>query len=727
MKLSFVKTALILIGTAIILTILFCISDDIKLQKSNYYYSSQNDHKYKSYNADYHAKSLSTSRHSDWTITNIVNTSSTGHDYNQLFANYISKDSHRLSQSDKKIKWLFTVSIQSPHQNILHSLFNALSDTDPHHIIYLSDTATHSILFHLYECWSYDIWGATHTCDIYPCPEHNHCAMMQAQFNQISSNASTNTVFISSWTFPLQTDSMKYPDMVQLIEWTQNAVPYPMDVHLLILNTDFNDSLSLCLQSSKNKMYAFPPAADDANDCSHRIHLLSHMLNAMHSQIMQIDPMLWTLINYTDFATNTIAYIPIFQALLSGYVSADKILSVIHNLSTLNPSHAVPNPSNIGQFNALQLWSINESYYSPHVANRWPLLQDQMYTLNPRQQKQIHINYNDIYSHYIAKDHRALDTSAKKLTMVWIVGVEGVGHHFVRGIFDELVRIDQTHYVHQGDQPWPIHPLWLLMDQCFAFDMWGLVKTPGWLVVNRQDLPHIERNMSVCDIAQKRINEYSKSMANNSVLFMSTHYSFPYDDPVPNRYPDFVKLIEWAQNAQPFPFDVRVLVLKRDYKTSIISTCVKRFGGCPSRVALLANMLNVIHAQLLQIDAEFWMQINYTDLVSTNERMMQYAPILSSFLNVKLENIERAIRHTCEEYNKRKKKQKQSRPVHKKDEFVINEKQEWAIQASYYSQHVQNRWPLFSNGLYTVTPVHVNDSDLNEKTFVVPSNASDLP
>merc|ERR1711933_69225 len=119
--------------------------------------------------------------------------------------------------------------------------------------------------------------------------------------------------------------------------------------------------------------------------------------------------------------------------------------------------------------------------------------------------------------------------------------------------------------------------------------------------------------MRMCEVARKRINEYSARMSNNSVLFMTTHYSFPYDDPVLNRYPDFVQLIEWAQNAKPSPFDVRLLVLKRDYETSLISTCIKRFGKCTERIFLLANMLNVIHAQLMQIDAAFWIQINYTD------------------------------------------------------------------------------------------------------------------
>ena len=107
------------------------------------------------------------------------------------------------------------------------------------------------------------------------------------------------------------------------------------------------------------------------------------------------------------------------------------------------------------------------------------------------------------------------------------------------------------------------------------------------------------------------------------------HYSFPYDDPVVNRYPDFIKLIEWAQNAKPYTFDVRILILKRDYKTSIISTCINRFGHCEERIPLLSNMLNVIHGQLMQIDSDFWLQLNYTDLV---RNMMDYSDILISFL-----------------------------------------------------------------------------------------------
>ena len=650
-------------------------------------------------------------------------------DYNKLYSHYISNqylNKSLSSLSKRKITMIFVVGIKGSGHNIFEFIFDELSMMDPNHIIHLKNNK--KLWKYLDQCWAFDLWGINdkklrfnaYSNDVDDVDDNDddinninlnntkYCDLIKDEMYKMINNTQkeNDLVILSSlFSFPYLTmNNSRYPDIIKLIEWTQNIKSYSINLRLLILNRDYKQTLSQCL------IY---------NDCDKRIPLMTHMLNTIHSQIMQIDSRFWIQINFTHFMENIIHYIDIFKSYFNvDIVQISKVLTKL-NKSNLSQSNFII--ENNKKFNELQLYAIYQAYYSSHVINRWPLFGNKKYMVYPNNNyhdDNYHkiINYNDLYNNYIHKNYDLLSKSIKKLTMIFVVGVEGVGHHFFRTIFTQLNNTkyikNNKHYYQQYDRRWPIDQLWVLLDKCWAYDQFGLIKSrKKWktTTVDISDLSEIERNMTSCDIVQKRINEYSKLLNNNSILFMSTHYSYPYDEPLINRYPDFVQLINWAQNSKPYPFDIRILILKRDYKQSLISSCVKRFGKCISRIPLLSNMLNVIHAQLMQIDKQFWIQINYTHLISN---IIDYKIILSKFLNVKLFDIDKAINKTKKEYIKHNNK-KINRKTKIKDS--LNNYKLWAINQSYYSLNVKYRWPLFVDDYYLVTPT--NDTFLRNKLW----------
>ena len=205
----------------------------------------------------------------------------------------------------------------------------------------------------------------------------------------------------------------------------------------------------------------------------------------------------------------------IFETLLN--IDKSKIAPALQSISSDD------NP-NMHDMKEIQIWAINQSYYGSHVKNRWPLFGNTKYITTPSNTR-FDLNYNELYSNLIHKDYESLSKSSKKLKMIFIVGVEGVGHHFFRSLFDALKDIDSKHYHHQNDRPWPQDPLWLILDECWAFNLWGTYKEPSWLTVVRTDLPNDEQIMgklSLCNIVQKYFDQYSLSLDDKSVLFLST-------------------------------------------------------------------------------------------------------------------------------------------------------------------------------------------------------------
>ena len=68
------------------------------------------------------------------------------------------------------------------------------------------------------------------------------------------------------------------------------------------------------------------------------------------------------------------------------------------------------------------------------------------------------LNFSNIFSHYIPKNYTILQQSPKKLIMIYMIGIEGTGHHFFCELFRNFILYQQrktnhyqngTHYYNQ--------------------------------------------------------------------------------------------------------------------------------------------------------------------------------------------------------------------------------------------------------------------------------------
>ena len=88
--------------------------------------------------------------------------------------------------------------------------------------------------------------------------------------------------------------------------------------------------------------------------------------------------------------------------------------------------------------------------------------------------------------------------------------------------------------------------------------------------------------MDSCAAAQKHMDELSEKLLDGSVVF-HTGFSYPFGDPFGtetldvHQYPDILKIVQWTQNAKPFPFDLRLLVLKRTKWSTALQSVISRY------------------------------------------------------------------------------------------------------------------------------------------------------
>ena len=77
------------------------------------------------------------------------------------------------------------------------------------------------------------------------------------------------------------------------------------------------------------------------------------------------------------------------------------------------------------------------------------------------------------------------------------------------------------------------------------------------------------------------------------------------------RYPNILQLIGWPQNAKPYPFDLRILYLRRPIKACTLSI-IRRASreSAQHRLELLEQTLSIVQTELLLIDSRFWFAID---------------------------------------------------------------------------------------------------------------------
>eukprot|EP01084_Bolivina_argentea_P094825 170509_1 len=99
-------------------------------------------------------------------------------------------------------------------------------------------------------------------------------------------------------------------------------------------------------------------------------------------------------------------------------------------------------------------------------------------------------------------------------------------------------------------------------------------------------------------------------------------------------YSQFVKLMKLVDSVNYYNglyINLRIIVLKRNWIETIVSSCIHRFGWCKIKVNAHYKGFMEINKQLNEINQKYWIMIDYFDLC---KRANKYDEILSKWLNI---------------------------------------------------------------------------------------------
>eukprot|EP01083_Nonionella_stella_P042010 113648_1 len=316
------------------------------------------------------------------------------------------------------------------------------------------------------------------------------------------------------------------------------------------------------------------------------------------------------------------------------------------------------------------------------------------------------------------KNFKRLNAQNKRLRVIFIVGVEGVGHHLWEDIFDQLstyssnIVIDKYHTKSKKQASTKLQPCLL---QCFSASIWSQKSTTNTLKSSLStNCPSCAQNMNnSCDCVLVEIQKYSKRLASDSILFLNHAMSYAFWDQNIRNHPDLNLFIDYFEgdtfdNMRNI-FDVRLIVMKRDYVNAMVSSCVHRFSGCMRRIELLHTMLSVIQSQLMSIDTQFWIMLDYDDVVKRKE---EYVGIISDWIGIKQEFVRNALRDAI-----KVKKKKEGVHLYKGIERtawdklrydVTDNKDRYAYKAmkTIFYEQGKYQWPIFNSSYFLVTPAN---------------------
>ena len=343
------------------------------------------------------------------------------------------------------------------------------------------------------------------------------------------------------------------------------------------------------------------------------------------------------------------------------------------------------------------LSSLPDQTSSIHTIQSFQYLVDKQINTNNDQSI---IDYNSLFTrNALKKDYTKINKSPKKISFIFIVGLEGSGHHWMATFFDNL--LDNALY--QANYGLDDKILIDAMANCFAYGQYNKPAPSNFKYPHNMSKSDPETaaylKLSSCDAVKKRFNYYSETMWNNTVLF-HCGLSFPFGpmnidkDSYITHYPDILQMIEWAQNAKPYPFDVRIIYLYRNWQHSMLSV-VRRYGNIQQRIEILQHMMNMIQTQLISIDQQFWIGINMDDLF---KRMQDYIDIFCMFLGPYLTqfDVETAMKFQMKDKHKPHDYSKGF-----KDVDNVN-KNEWNVLNQMLKY--ETKWSLLSSNDILVTP-----------------------
>ena len=201
----------------------------------------------------------------------------------------------------------------------------------------------------------------------------------------------------------------------------------------------------------------------------------------------------------------------------------------------------------------------------------------------------------------------------------------------------------------------------------------------------------------------KSLQTQTNLLQNNSLLHIRS-YSYPFKGLTLNNFPNIIELTIMLQDTSILKtiFDLKIIVMKRNWIECLVSSCVHRFGHCGSRIQYLPTALDLLQSQLLAIDPKFWIMIDYNDLM---QRPKEYVPIISKFLQLDKNIVQSGfdVIDTSKINKNNKLLTDKERTNSALNELRANDRRN-AVKWFYNNYNPITRWPLFNSDYFLVTP-----------------------
>ena len=322
------------------------------------------------------------------------------------------------------------------------------------------------------------------------------------------------------------------------------------------------------------------------------------------------------------------------------------------------------------------------------------------------------------------KDFDRIRESPKHLKLTFVVGLEGSGHHLTAALFWKMTQQSRNLRLEYNATPSESGvvivgmTLKFCLQLCFDTTHWGKnISEAHKTEFDKKGWDKWKEIDDFCDCAVDELKRYANTLPNGSLLAFGWPYSYPFGRMKIEKFPDLELLISMAQSPKlaPYIFDVRLIVMKRDVATCLVSSCIHRFGHCDARIKYAERGLSLIHTQLMGIDPQFWIMLDYDHLV-THLNDSRYVDIIAKWLSVDPMFVDDAFKNI--EPSNTTLLQSQWDEL---KNYSTSKDYTDIIKRLFYGRATR-KWPIFSNPYFTVTP-H-NTAFLNSK---VTSHQQDEP
>eukprot|EP01084_Bolivina_argentea_P145387 254833_1 len=241
----------------------------------------------------------------------------------------------------------------------------------------------------------------------------------------------------------------------------------------------------------------------------------------------------------------------------------------------------------------------------------------------------------------VQQSHEPSSNTHGGITLLFVPGIEGTGHHLWLNITTTMSLSypnDVTIDLYHGGAPYHFSPD---LKQCFlsmrpkdASPQFGPMTHTCTSVKRKLKQLYHDRYKDVLDRNEKR-----------NILVHLRSFSYPFlgldtSQHIPNLIGLNTMVNELNTELNANIFTLKLIVLKREWVSCMVSSCINRYGRCTIRARILPQALHLLDLQLRQISQNQWFVLNYDDFV---QRPMEYKDIVSEWLGIDSEIVQRGL------------------------------------------------------------------------------------